>query len=245
MPCFMLRSTSIHAYMFRSTCLGFYAMFPLFRSSLCFMLMLGLCAYMLDIMSMVMLCSNLCVCTLFVTFYAQIRICTCLYAWIHVLPCPCTSFHMPTHMLPCLCLDLCLCAQIYVFKCLCAQIYALLALCHLPCACVLHAMFVCLDQGYVCLALCYCSPFVALPFFLAFWPIGSDPIQTLWSLSSSIHLGPYQRVLITPICMFVLACFYASCLCQPLLFQALPRLMPLAGIWLCGCIRCPGGYVWM
>ena len=45
-------------------------MFPLFRSSLCFALMLGLCAYMLDIMSMVMLCSDLCVCMVFVTFYA-------------------------------------------------------------------------------------------------------------------------------------------------------------------------------
>ena len=69
MPCFMLRSTSTHAYMFRSTCLGFYAMFPLFRSSLCFALMLGLCAHMLDVMPMVMLCSDLCVCMLFATFY--------------------------------------------------------------------------------------------------------------------------------------------------------------------------------
>ena len=65
MPGFMLKSTSIHAYMFRSTCLGFYDMFPLFRSSLYFALMLGLCAHMLDIMSMVMLCSDLCVCMLF------------------------------------------------------------------------------------------------------------------------------------------------------------------------------------
>ena len=70
MPCFMLRSTSIHAYMFRFTCLGFHAMFPSFHSSLYFALVLGLCAHMLDIMSMVMLCSNLCVCMLFATFYA-------------------------------------------------------------------------------------------------------------------------------------------------------------------------------
>ena len=59
MPCFMLRSTSIHAYMFRSTCLGFYAMFPLFHSSLCFALMLRLYAHMLDTMSMIMLCLDL------------------------------------------------------------------------------------------------------------------------------------------------------------------------------------------
>ena len=198
--------------------------------------MLGLCAHMLDNMSMVMLCSGLCVCMLFATFLAQIHIHTYLYAWIHVLPYLCARFHMPTHVLPCLCLDLCLCAQIYVFTCLCAWIYAPLALCNLPCACALHAMYVCLDLGYVCLAMYYCSPFVALPFFLVFWPIGLDPVQTPWSLSSSIHLGPYQRVWITPICMSVLACFYASCLCQPLLFQALPRLMPLVGMWLCGCI---------
>ena len=190
MPRFMLKSTSIHAYMFRSKCLGFYAMFRLFCSSLCFALMLGLCAHMLDIMSTIMLCSNLCVCMIFAMFYAQIYICTCLQAWIHVLPCIYASFHMPTHVLPCLCLDLCLCAQIYVFTCLSTRIYTLLALCHLPCTCALHAMIVCLDLGYVCLAMCYCSPFVALPFFLAFWPIGSNPIQTLWSLSQSIHLGP-------------------------------------------------------
>ena len=66
---FMLRSMFVHAYIFRSTCLGFYAMFPLIRSSLCFALMLGLCAHMLDVMSMVMLCSDLCVCTLFAMFY--------------------------------------------------------------------------------------------------------------------------------------------------------------------------------
>ena len=133
MPCFMLRSTSIHAYKFRSTCLGFYAMFHLFHSSLCFSLMLGLCAHMLDIPSMVMLCSDLCVCKLFATFYAWIRIRTCLYAWIHVLPCLCASFHMPTHVLPCLCLDLCfhmlvcsdLCSAFFMPSSMC-----LCALCH-------------------------------------------------------------------------------------------------------------------
>ena len=66
----ILRSMFLHAYIFRSTFLGFYAMFPLFCSSLCFVLMLGLCAHMLDIMSIVMLCSNLCVHELFVMFYA-------------------------------------------------------------------------------------------------------------------------------------------------------------------------------
>ena len=159
------------------------------------------------------------------------------------------SFHTLTHALPCLCLDLCLCTQIYVFTCLCAQIYvficlcvrfyALLALCCLPCACALHAIFVCLDLGYVCHAMCYCIPFVTLSFFLLFWPIGSDLIQTLWSLSSSIHLGPHQRVGITLFCMCMLTCFYAFCLCWPLWFQALTRLTPLAS---CGCVVTSNAY---
>ena len=46
------------------------------------------------------------------------------------------------------------------------------ALCYLPYACVLNAMFVCLDLGYVCHAICYCSPFIALSLFLVLWPIG-------------------------------------------------------------------------
>ena len=45
-------------------------MFPLFHSFFFFMLMLGLCAHMLDIMYMVMLCSDLCVRMLFAMFYA-------------------------------------------------------------------------------------------------------------------------------------------------------------------------------
>ena len=40
------------------------------RSSFCFVLMLGLCTHMLDIMSMVMLCLDLCVRMLFAMFYA-------------------------------------------------------------------------------------------------------------------------------------------------------------------------------
>ena len=106
MPCFVLRSRSLHVYMFRSSCLGLYTMFPLFCSSFCFVLMLGLCVHVLDTMSVVMLCSDLCAHMLFVMFYAQICIHTCLYAWIHVLPCLCVSFHIFTHALPCLCLDL-------------------------------------------------------------------------------------------------------------------------------------------
>ena len=76
---------------------GFYAMFPWFCSSFCFVLMLGLCAHMLDNMFMVMLCSDLCTRMLFAMFYAQICICTCLYVQIHILPCLCVKLlHAPT-----------------------------------------------------------------------------------------------------------------------------------------------------
>ena len=47
MPCFMLRSTSLHAYMFRSTCFRLYAMFSYVLCLFCSRLMLGLCAHML------------------------------------------------------------------------------------------------------------------------------------------------------------------------------------------------------
>ena len=72
--CCLARSTCSyacsHAYMFRSTCLGFYAMFPMFCFSVFSMLMLGLWAHMLDTMSMVVPCSDLYVCMLFTMFSA-------------------------------------------------------------------------------------------------------------------------------------------------------------------------------
>ena len=177
MPCFVLRSMSLHAYMFRSTCLGFYAMFLLFRSSLCFALILGLCAHVLDTMSMVMLCSDLCAHMLFAIFYAQIRIRTWLYVWIHVLPCLCACFHMFTHALPCLCLDL----HFYMLACsdlgfhilICPDLYFHMLVCLDLCSASFMPSSMCLCAPcHVCLAMCYCSPFVALPFFLVFWPRG-------------------------------------------------------------------------
>ena len=66
-------------------------------------------------------------------------------------------------------------------------------------------VLVCLDLGYVCHAMCYCSPFVPFISFscvLAYW---FGPDLNLWSLSSSIHLGPYQRVWMIPY-LHVYAC---------------------------------------
>ena len=145
--------------------------FPLFCSSFCSMLMLGLHAHMLDKMSMVMYCLDLQVCMHILCSYAYIRVFTCLYAWIHVLPCLCAKFlYVYMHVSMPICLYLCF----HMFVCL--DLCSLHVSCYFPCACVLYAMFACLDLGYVCHAMCYCSPFVTLSFFLVFWPICLDPI---------------------------------------------------------------------
>ena len=111
-------------------------------------------------------CLDLCV--LHVYFHAiWILVSTCLYAWIHVLPCLCAKFlhvHMYVSML--ICLDLC------SHMSMCLDLCSLHALCYLPCACALHAMFVCLDPGYVCHVMCYCNtfvPFIAFSCVLAYW----------------------------------------------------------------------------
>ena len=167
MPCFVLRSMFPHVHMFRSTCFGFYAIFFYVCSSFCSMLMLGLHAYMLDVMSIVMSCLDLHVCMHVLCSYAHIRVFTCLYAWIHVLPCPCAKFlHVYMYVPMPICLDLCF------HMLMCLDLRSLHAFCYIPCACVLHVMFVCLDLGYVYHAMCYCSPFVVLSFFLVFWPSG-------------------------------------------------------------------------
>ena len=154
--------------------------------------------------------------------YAQIFVFTCLRARIQVFTC--------------------LYVQIYVLSCLCAWIHVLCALCNLPCASALHAMIVCLDLGYVYLGMCYCSYFVTLPFFLVFWPIGLDPIQTLWSLSSFIYLSPYQRVWITRFaCLCLLASMLYACVslsCSKLVvgwLHSTPR-RPCLDVTIWGCI---------
>ena len=71
-----------------------------------------------------------------------------------------------------MCMFLCLCLDLCFHMPMCLDLCSLQALYYLPCACVLHAMFVCLDLGYVCHAMCYCSPFVAFVYFsyvLAIW----------------------------------------------------------------------------
>ena len=167
MPCFVFRSMFPHVHMFRSTCLGFYAMFF-------YVLFLFL-------------------------FYVDVRV-TCSHAWYHVygyvllkstcfyarsmLQCLYPSLHMLVYLDSCPSMSMCLIAMclhacfyayayIYASTCLCVWIYALYMLyASFPCACVLYAMIAFLDLGYVCHAMCNCSPFVTLSFFLVFWPSG-------------------------------------------------------------------------
>ena len=140
--------------------------FPMFYASFSSRLMLGLHAHML-----VMSCLDLHVCMHVLCSYAYIRVYTCLYAWIHVLPRLCAKFlYVYMHVSMPICLYLCF------HMLVCLDLRSLHVSCYFQCACALYAMFACLDLGYVCHAMCYCSPFVALSFFLVFWPIGSDPI---------------------------------------------------------------------
>ena len=109
---------------------------------------------MLDTMSMVMLRLDLCAHCFLPCFVLR-------FASVH-------AYCLDSRSSMFMCLDLCF----HMFACLnlgfhmlvCLGLFSLLALC----VCALHAMIVCLDIGYVCHAMCYCSPFVALSFFLVF-----------------------------------------------------------------------------
>ena len=110
--------------------------FSMFCSSFCSVLMLGLHTHMLDFMSMVMSCLDLRVCMHILCSYAYIRVFTCLYTWIHVLPCLCAKFlHVYTYVPVPICLYLCF----HMLVCL-------------------DLCFLCLDLSYVCHAMRYCSP---------------------------------------------------------------------------------------
>ena len=119
--------------------------FSLFCSSFCFLLVLGLHAQMLDIMSMVMSCLNLLVFMHVLCSYAYIRVFTCFYAWIHALPCLCAKFlYVYMHVSIPICLYLCF------HMLVCLDLCSLYVSCYFPCACALYAMFTCLDLDYIC-----------------------------------------------------------------------------------------------
>ena len=204
LSCFMLRSASIHAYM-----LGF----------------MFFHVYVLAFTCSHMHCHAYAQIYIFTCLRARIQVFTCLYVQIYVLTCLCVQISaLPPYVQisTSMCLDLCstsmlICPNLCSYIPICPD----LQLSHLPCARVLRAMFLCLYLGYVCLATCYCSPSIALPFFLVFWTCGQNLIYTLWSLSSSIYLGLYQKVWITRLHVY-------ACLLLCFIFHA-----SLSSSWLC------------
>ena len=77
---------------------------------------------------------------------------------------------------------------------------------------MLHAMFMCLGLDLVCHAMCYCIPFVhfiVFSYVLAQW-LGPDLDPMIFVI---VHTSrPTSKGLDHPICMSILACFYASML---------------------------------
>ena len=96
-------------------------------------------------MSMVMPYLDLHVCMHVLCSYAYVYAFICLYAWICDLPC----FYAHIHML-----------DLHAYMLVSLLLCSLHVLCYFPCACALYAMFMCLDLGYVCHVMCYCSPCV-------------------------------------------------------------------------------------
>ena len=115
------------------------------------------------------------------------------------------------------CLDLCFHTLVRLDLC------SLNALCYLPCACALHAMFVCLDLGYVCLSF--------LCFGLLVW-IRSRPYGFCHYLYTLAHIKGFGSF---PFCMSILTCFYALCFVLASLvlgFATLDAFSGLVVVWL-------------
>ena len=167
---YVLTCLHVQIYMLQALCHVFLCFVPLF--------VLGrhqgyMLTCLFDVVGYALL-GSMCFMCLFPCYMVRSMFFTCLYAWIHVLPCLCVKFlHIYMHTSTLICLDLCF------HMLVCLDLCSLHALCYRLCACALHAMFVCLDLDYVCHAICYCSPFVTLFLFLMLWPNGQDQIQTL------------------------------------------------------------------
>ena len=119
------------------TCFMLYAIFSYVLFLFCSMLMLGLHAHILDIMSMVMPCLDPHVCMHDLCSYAYVYAFICMHAWICVLPC----FYAYTHILRC------------TFPCLHAYFHAYMCRSMLPHACVLGSMF---SARFIPSSMCLC-----------------------------------------------------------------------------------------
>ena len=132
-------------------------------------------------------------------------------------------------MLTSTCLDLH--AYMLVFLLLCF----LHVLCYFPCACALHAMFVCLDLGYICHAMSYCRPFVqfvtsscvlAYRFGPDLDPMVFVIVHTPWPISKGLdHLYLHVYACLLQYFMFVLVSLVLG-------FAMLDALHKLDLVWL-------------
>ena len=185
LACSQFRCMFFHACL-HVICLDLHALcfmpcFPMLCSSFLFYVDVRVTCSHACMMLLAMPYLDLCVDVCISMLYGQILVFTCLYAWIHVLPCLCARLvHVDVYVSLPTCLDLCF------HMLVCLDLYSLHALYYLPCLCdQTQAMFVMPCAIVALLFLLSC--------FLVFWPISLDPIQTLWSLSSSIHQGPLQK----------------------------------------------------
>ena len=118
----------------------------------------------------------------------------------------------------------CLCAPCHVN----AQIYLLM--CSLPCFCVQIYMLVVMP----CASIAFLSLDISLSCALAL--LGRVQIQILWSRPTSYTQTYIKGFGLFPLCMCMLACFYALYPCLPVQIQALPCFVPPMGLCLYGCI---------
>ena len=241
--CFILLLAYFLAYFHMLPCL-FKCQLP-FLHALCFISCLDPSFLCVDVwvymLTCLISCLQLCLAQIYMfvcLFYAHMRMsmpshaCMLRFVFFHafMLTSTCLDVHLHAymHISVLICIDWC----IYLLRLMCSTCFYAIShvlTCFMPCLCAYaQTLFV---IPCVIVALLF-----LLSHFLVIWPNGQDPIQTLCSLSSSIHQGPHQRVWIIPICMSRLACFYALCLCQPLQFQALPCLTPSATLILFGYI---------
>ena len=235
--CCLARSTCFYA-LYMSICLSYmlYAFCYVFP---CFVHLFVLCqcqGHMLTCLHVVLAipCLDLCVYMCISTLYGQIVVFTCLYAWIHVLPCLCARLvHVGMYVSMPTCLDLCF----HMLVCL-GLLYMLYAISHVRSTCLRASCHVYVFRPRLCLS-CHVllQPFYSFCcIFLCFGLMVRTRFRPYGLCHHPYTKAHIKRVWIIPICMSMLACFYVLCLCWPLQFQALLCLAPSAGLILFGYI---------
>ena len=170
----------VQIYMIRVLCHVFLCFVPFFSS----MLMIGLHAHM------IVCCCQLCLTWIYVSYvfismlYGQILVFTCLYAWIHVLPCLCAKFlyvymHVSMHI--------CLYLSFHMLVCLIYALYMFHVIFHV----LVHSM-PCSRAQTQAMFVMPCAIVALLSFYLSFLCFGLM-VRTRSRPYGLCH-RPYQRV---------------------------------------------------